>query len=270
MKVNTASFMPIPRSRFAVGSFLAVALFVQCLLGIAPALGEGELRLRQGGIVDLSPGSIVEGSASHGGLQPDYLLDLEHPALQPLLERAREIGASKLSYWEKIDSVQHFIRSEVLPNRNYDYGPYRALMARYRRLGKSVPIGEYARIQAGVCRESALLTHFALKAAGISNMLGYFQIRQETHVQDHVLCLVRSEKDIWVVDTYNANFNGYRLKDLLQGRTIQASRLAEAAPGNRRQILGLLEYPLFSIPVGTTQRPHCREVYALLDSLSSR
>lgn len=243
--------------RSRLWAFVLLFLLTHAALGAAPE-GSGEYRQASPGLVDLVPGAIVEGSAKYGGLQPDYLLDPSHPNLKPLMDFSASLAQTPMEFWGKVELIQNYIKNFVLVERSYTTPAYLNLMAKYRRLNKPVPIGEYAAIRAGVCREHALITHFALKAAGIENFYGYYQVEQNGHVEDHAFSVVKYRGEARVIDTYNANFNGYRLEALLRGNRLGASKLEWELSETRRRIVALKPYPRFWIPKGTKMRPACK------------
>jgi len=242
----------------------AIALFFFAFVALgAPPPGPKKYLEASPGLIDLAPGTIIEGSVEHGGLQPDYLIDLSNPALQRVLDHAEQVGQSHMEFWDKIESIQTFIRG-MLPNRSYDGAAYLKLMEKYRRLGKPVPLGEYAAIRSGVCREYAMLTHFALKAAGIENFYGYYQVDQNGRVEDHAFTVVRYKNEAWVIDTYNNNFNGYRLEALLRGNRLGASKLEWEPSETRRRVLKLHNHPRYWVPEGADWTPPCKVLIKIL------
>ncbi|MBI4424903.1 MAG: hypothetical protein HY554_14320 [Elusimicrobia bacterium] len=222
----------------------------------------------RGGMADIPPGSHVEGSLRAGGTQPDYVVDLDSPEFQPLLRFARGQRDSRASYWEKIRLLLDYIRGQVLVGRDYHEPRYVELVARYRGLEQDVPLSRYIGVSAGVCREYALITHLALKAAGIPNRHVYALIHHAKNgsylLEDHGFTVVRHDGEEWVVDAYFDSFNGYRLSDLRGpdgiGPNSPYAPIARQVPDFRR-IVQINDYPTVWIPsarpraAGTLSRP---------------
>ena len=196
--------------------------------------------------------TVVEGSRKGGGLQPDFLIDHADPALRDrLLVPARAIGAKKLDDWAKLRELQALVRS-ALPGDGYREGPEKERYERFiaQAAGKaSVSLGDYIRLGIGVCRETALLTVVALRAAGYKARFAYFKVFKDDGEfdQDHALALVEVGGTTYVLDSYawlSRYYNGHRLADLLQppadGRYPLAGPLAAdngSDPGRWRVVL---------------------------------
>lgn len=199
--------------------------------------------------VDLVHGALLEGSVTHGGLQPHYLIDLKDRRLKPLLNKSRKIGQTAKTDWDKIGQVVKTVK-RALPNGEYDNPVYLNLLSKYRESGKPIPIGEYLKNRVGVCRENAIATHLALKAAGVESRYLYVKAQQGQDREDHAVVVVKQGGETWVVDSYNSNFNGYRLKDILKPGGIRegdpiapfADRDAGDA-GLKRRFVNIHTYP---------------------------
>jgi O-acetyl-ADP-ribose deacetylase (regulator of RNase III) len=188
--------------------------------------------------------TLIEGSKSGGGSQADFLVDHADPVLRErVLLAARAIGASKRDDWTKLRALQTLVRS-VIPrdgwrdNRgNKAYDNFVAATA-----GRAwVTLGDYVRLGIGVCRENALLTVVALRAAGYKARYAYFKVYKAdgTVDSDHALALVDVDGTTYVLDSYarlGRYFNGHRLADLLQapadGQYPLASPLASGNADN--------------------------------------
>lgn len=219
-----------------------------------------------GGMTDIQDGAYVEGSARHGGIQPDYQIDLQAEPLKSLLKESAEIGKLPVGYWDKVGMVVDLLRSTMM-YRDY-YNPYyRRLLKRYRDSNRDIPLNEYVACGAGVCREHALLLHFALKSAGIQNKHAYASIYRASRSEgwsineDHAFLVVRHQGVDWVVDSYYRGFNGFRLQDLMSRYGISKSSvttpIADPMPGIRR-IVAINSFPRIYNP-----RPVVRSCRAL-------
>ena len=63
-------------------------------------------RQKAGGAVELHHGTVIEGSVDHGGIQPNYVVDLHHPKLKTMLEKARALRDNdSLKFQDKISLV---------------------------------------------------------------------------------------------------------------------------------------------------------------------
>ena len=233
---------------------LLMAFFIFGLPQSAMALpGDiAKFEIVEGGLSDIRDGATVEGSTRTGGAQPDYTIDLHAEPLRSLMARAEEIGKSNLAFWNKVESVVQLVSPGFFNYFDYNNPFYRRLMKRFRDEGRDVPLSQYGVCSAGVCREYALVLHFALKAAGISNLHGYAEIYRASRyhnfeiTEDHAFTVVQHEGEDWVVDSYYWGFNGYRLKDLLSPEGITEhsphAPFAVEKPGTRR-ILKINSFP---------------------------
>ena len=206
----------------------------------------------QGGLTNILPGAIVEGSVASGGLQPDYVIDVNEEPLKSLLTKAENIGKLETAYWDKVWMVVDLVQTDFFRYTNYKNPYYRRLLKKYRDLQKDVPLSEYVACKGGVCREHALALHFALKRAGIPNLHAYAKIQRVNEaggndvVEDHAFTVVKHEGVDWVVDAYYWGFNGFRLQDLTKpgGLTDKPlfAPIAQAGPGHR-EILQINSFP---------------------------
>lgn len=171
--------------------------------------------------LNLSAGAILEGSSRHGGLQPDYLIDIDNPVFDGLREFVRGLVTKQdMSYWTKVSSVTQYIQSEMLYRRDYDDETYQKLIAHYRLLNIPIPLSEYVKAHSGVCRENAIILHFALEWMGIENRFLYVHVNEvlESRVneEDHAVVVVMVDGELRVVDSYHFfTYTGFRLQDLL-------------------------------------------------------
>ncbi len=242
-------FISCPRFVFRTACCAALLAFCRVPLCAEPVT-PGEYTEFKGGMVELEPGSIIEGSTNYGGIQPDYVLDTWSPQWRPLLDYAREVGRSTETYWGKIDLLLDYVSNRVLPGFDYNNTAYRRLAEEYRLRNENVPLSRYIGIKAGVCRESAFFMHVMLKTAGIANKLTYVRIESSERVEDHTFLVVRRDGEDWVIDSYMENYNGHRLKDLLKPGGPQINDpVAPMRPSRRyRRVLGISEYPKYWIP----------------------
>lgn len=213
--------------------------------------------LIRGGLTDIKDGAFVEGSVKKGGIQPDYFIDLNQEPLKSVMTSAKKIGRSRLAYWDKVGMIVDLVRSDVFKYTDYHNPYYRRLLKKYRHAGSDIPLHEYGVCGAGVCREHALVLHFALKAAGIENLHAYASIYRASKwgnfeiYEDHAFTIVNYKNTEWVVDAYYRGFNGFRLTDLksAQGITEHSPHapIADPAPGTRR-ILEINNFPIIYNP----------------------
>lgn len=183
-----------------------------------------DYNIQSGQMLDIENGAHVEGSINHGGLQPDYVIDMNSPAMQAVLGYAAEVGQSELPYWKQVKQIKDFIRDEVLVRKAYANPTYRRLMKKYRDLGSNIPLSAYIECKAGVCRENGMLLHLALKAAGIPSHYVYAKVTQGTgrdqRTEGHGFAVVEHDGRSWVVDSYNRDFNGAALDELMSHRGV--------------------------------------------------
>jgi hypothetical protein len=226
-----------------------------------------------GFFADIPDHSVVEGSLKTGGTQPDYIIDTNAPELQPLLKYARQIKSQKLDYWVKINKIIKFIYKKTLTKFDYNDKSYQDLIKSYKSASKDIPISRYASCSAGVCRENAILTHLALKEAGIPKKHVYAQIQRISKseavdvIEDHAFTVVEHKGKKWVVDSYYWGFNGYLLDDLLRPEGITKdslkSPIAYVAPGFRR-IIKINSFPEIYVPKKTPielEKSNCSNLF---------
>ena len=196
--------------------------------------------------------TIVEGSKGSGGGQTDFLIDYSDLDLRRgVLEPARAIGAKKADDWAKFQKLQALVH-RALPRDGWREGgndpEYAAFLARTKGAAR-VSLGEYIRLGIGVCRENALLTVVALRAAGYKARYAYFKAFKAdgSFDQDHAVAIVELGGTTYVLDSYRLlgrYYNGHRLADLLQppanGKYVEAGPLAAenaSDPGGWKLVL---------------------------------
>jgi hypothetical protein len=208
--------------------------------------------------VRLNHGSVVEGSVDFGGLQPNYVVDLKHPRLQQLLAAARALDRPGATLEEKVNGVVALVQ-KTLTEGAYDAPAYLKLLAEHRSQRVNITLGDYLVSGAGVCRENALLTHLALLEAGLESEYLYCRAGQGGRVEDHAVALVVApDGRKVVVDSYNRNFHGFALDDLLRPGGSQSTdrRLAGGrAPSLFGCTLSVADHPVYWIPVRALRAP---------------
>lgn len=201
---------------------------------------------------DINNGDVVEGSVGYGGLQPNYIIDLNDEKFADFIYQSKQIGNSQLPFWDKINALKYLVRGGTFRYYNY-YNPYyQKLIKSYRLKKQNIPLSAYFSCQAGVCREYALFFHLALKTAGIKNSYTYAKIYRFNpyenieHIEDHAFNVIKHKGEYWVVDAYYWGFNGFLLRDLLSKHGINKrsvySPIAEAVPDERR-IIEIYDFP---------------------------
>lgn len=186
--------------------------------------------------------AVLEGSVSFGGIQPDYIIDKSHPELAVLWEFSRQ--KRNLPVEQRINAIVRFIREEILPGRDYLDPRYLSTLSKYRQAGREISIGEYASTKAGVCREYALLTHLALKEAGIPNRYVYAKVNTDGLIEDHAFTVVRHNGKLVSVDSYELDYSGRLLEDLTGPKGIRTgSYLAPwGRPVSNNRTVAVLEF----------------------------
>ncbi|OFZ83026.1 MAG: hypothetical protein A2583_13270 [Bdellovibrionales bacterium RIFOXYD1_FULL_53_11] len=212
--------------------------------------------VQEGGFIDIPYGSIVQGSIEHSGIQPNYVINPPSDAeLEKFLERARKLNKQKIPLWEKVEKVLGIVR-RAMPRKDYKDPRYLALLEKYRRTNRPVPLGEYLKIRAGVCREYALLTHLALKEAGIDNKFVYAFVERPLITraeygltaltrEDHAFTVIKDNKQLWIVDSYSPYFNRQSYTGLRNGISIynKHAPAQDALPGFRK-IIKVRKFPV--------------------------
>lgn len=211
--------------------------------------------------VPVEDGTLVEGSWSVGGKQPDFLVDYRDESLRrSVVEPARAIGAGPGSTWEKIRALQELVRSVVPNDGHRDPGYIAHNASLLAKLDRVASLGEYVDLRAGVCRENALLTTIALREAGFDARFGYFKVLERKRFApdeafgDHAVALLEVDGVTYVIDTFepfgkllngsspggpgpaSAALRRLRRSEPARGRKCRLPRalppLAERLPGN--------------------------------------
>jgi hypothetical protein len=209
-----------------------------------------------GGMVDIPPGSFVEGSEIGGGIQPDYFLDIESKAFREMSHEALAIADKKMPFWQTVDEIARYV-AQKLPGKEYTNEDYRRILAEHHQ--GNIPLSKYISCGVGVCREHALILHFLLKEAGIKNFHVYAQIQhgenfreaQHHKLEDHAFVVVKHKGKIWTIDPYNWGFHGFELKGLFtEGTPASPARapIASEETHYRRRIVQINEFPRVWVP----------------------
>lgn len=230
-----------------------------------------QYKVFNGGLVDIPNGSYVQGSADHGGIQPDYQIDYNSPEFDSLKEYARLLKEKNYPLFKKVEWLQHFINQEVIRNKSYNDPKYIDLVTRYRRQRLNIPLSQYRICSSGVCREHALVFHMALKEAGIENFHVYAKVFQGDRIEDHAFNVIRHEGEDWVVDCYNRYFNGFRLKDLMDGNNTNVKSAIESVRNvdPNRGIVKINDFPKIYVPKNAEYKKYPRGILSCLKLLSS-
>ncbi len=164
---------------------------------------------------------------------------------------------------EKIRQITSFVQQKVLPNGAYDDPGYLKVLEKYRNAGKDIPISAYIDCRAGVCRENALVMHYALKKAGVENLYVYAKVQLKIFrgknvvrdaTEDHAFTIVKIKGENFIVDSYNSNFHGFSF-DQLQSPNLTPSTIlrtasfAENNPDVFRRVIMINHYPVVFQPV---------------------
>ncbi len=191
-----------------------------------------------GGMYNIRNGARVEGSIKQEGAQPHFVTDFHtSPKLAPLRDFARGLKEANVPQEEKIGRIVEFIQRKALVGKSYGDRKYNQLLAQYRNAGKDIPLSAYMDCKAGVCRENALYTHFALKEAGVDNLYVYANVKQRNRIlgralteqnEDHAFVIVKHKGDDYIVDSYNENFHGYSFSQLKDPALTPSTKLKRA------------------------------------------
>lgn len=207
---------------------------------------------------ELIDGAIIEGSSKYGGIQPDYRISLHSQEMQTYLHQAKQLGTQNLPLGDLINKV-NMLTQETLPKRSYYGLSYRLYLKESREQNSPVSLDGYINRGCGVCRESAILNHFALKSAGLSPKLVYVKISRtffgKEILEDHAINLINFNGEDIVVDAYFVPFNGQKYSALIENEGINYSTGINGAYINSSgsevaKIIGILPYPKLYLPVG--------------------
>lgn len=207
--------------------------------------------------VRLNHGAVIEGSVDFGGLQPNYVIDLQHPRLAALLAAAR--GLRGKDWADRVQGVVALVQ-KTLTEGAYDAPSYLKLLSEHRNQRINITLGDYLMGGAGVCRENALLTHLALLEANVDSEYLYCQAAQGGRAEDHAVALAVDDAGRkFVVDSYNRNFHGFLLDDTLKpgGTAARDKRLpgATSSPSMYGCTLAVAHYPTYWVPVRALAAP---------------
>jgi hypothetical protein len=218
--------------------------------------------------------SHVDGSSRYGGTQPDYVISDRDPYLMEFfkyVEHEVELNKAK-TLPAVVKVVKAIIREKVFLHREYNNPLYTELNKIYVKSGARVPVGEYIKISAGVCREHALLLHLALNHLSIPNFFSYARVKNFGIIEDHAFVVVNFEGKSWIADAYNDAFDGRLLSDAKNNRfTNPMSQLAPWANRFARKskylyknyIQYFLNFPLISRLSDDPEKgaAQCREAF---------
>lgn len=202
----------------------------------------------------LTDGTIVRGNLRFGGLQPDYLLNLDHPKLQALLQDAELL--KDLPDAEKMERVKNLVH-KALPKRAYRSLAYRRLLRQHRKQETPIELGAYLEKKAGVCREHALITHFALQRAGFNPVFRYIEIwrrarlRNKLVVEDHAINTIQFNGQTVVIDSYFPQFHGKTYEQLFRAAPSTPSK--RNVSGANETTFGVIKehsFPKRLVPTG--------------------
>lgn len=164
--------------------------------------------------IKLIHGTKIEGSSGHGGLQPDYLIDIDSLPMQEFLSGVRNRLDRKLPFWDQINQIASYSRAAT-PKWEYRNPDYLHLVESYRTQNLNIPLSKYLDGKCGVCRENAMLTHLALEEAGFDSYYVYGRLLEYgKYVEDHAMVVVKYNGELWTVDSRAGHYSGRRLSDL--------------------------------------------------------
>lgn len=220
--------------------WLFLLLFLFSFLVFAGPKDPRQYTVQYGGLIDLNTKSIVEGSVSNGGLQPDYIIDFSSEAFKPAREYAKSVAG--LPLWEKIQAIQKYVRTGMLTDGSYTGPKYLAKMAEYKTGALDIPLSEYPSCNSGVCRENGMISHLLMKEAGIPNFYIYTksfeQLGEKIKTEGHGFVVLEIDGEFWTADSYNKNFNRHKLKDLLSSEGVANQS------GGISKVLQISEHPV--------------------------
>lgn len=238
----------------------AKVFLVSCMIGMmglssfaAPQNPDAYDRVSGSYLNTLPDGSIVQGSADFGGIQPDYIIDFEKDHFSELRESiARVRNDSRIDLLSKVFLIQKAV-SSVLEKKLYTDKSNYLLALMYKDDRKDIPLSEYIRYRTGVCREHALILQKALSEAGVENHFVYAKIERETAsrervIEDHAFNTIKYQDKEWVIDAYFSGFNGYLFEDLLAGKSNPEQLSGFSHYRGQRRIIHLNSYPVVWIP----------------------
>jgi hypothetical protein len=210
---------------------------------------------------EITDGSLIEGSARQGGVQPDYRISLQGPRIKAFLKAAAQIREQGLSVPDTIAAVNQLTRSR-LSRTSYTGWSYLRLVNRFKSKKMPIDLESYFDSKCGVCRENALVNHFALKAAGLAPQFSYVRISRtesgRSIVEDHAINLVKIDGESFVVDAYFLPFNGHKLSDLktevgVNFGLLFGSPIVDQNGSETARIIATLPYPRLFVPTSTKE-----------------
>ncbi len=202
--------------------FVLISLLSSLFLLVGSATYSAGEQLSPKQLRKIPPGAVVEGSARKGGIQPDYLIDVDSPEFGPLWSFCKKLkGDTQKNTPQKVALILTEVRKIFANHHQYDDPVYRNLIKQYRDKGEAIPLSKYVVCGAGVCRENALIMHFALEKAGIPNHHVYLDIVERYAdgrllTGDHGFVVFEYNKERWIADSYFKHYNGYSFDELLE------------------------------------------------------
>lgn len=193
-------------------------LFCLCQSSLAQEFSNFNLAFR-GGKVTIPENAIVEGSLGSGGMQPNYVFDVESDLFNDLKREVDDIKKRIPRQWDVIKAIVQLVQHKVFKYYDYNDPVYLEAMRNSRNDDNTINLSEYIKINAGTCREHALLTHFLLNYAGVPNKYVYGRVQHGEdiiRVEDHAFNVIVVDGQEWIVDSFSNSFNGFLLNDLMR------------------------------------------------------
>lgn len=245
--------------------FLALILANISRTGLAAPADRGAYIQTLGSYIKLIPeGSVVQGSAAFGGIQPDYVIDFESSEFDNLRSYVDRVKLDpKLNLIKQVFLIRNAV-SSLLEKKLYSDKSNYLLAQMYKEDGQDIPLSEYSRYRTGVCREHALILHQALVRLGVDSHFVYAKIKRETAeremiTEDHGFVTIKYNNKEWVIDAYFSAFHGFSMEDLVSGASRPARLVGVPEHSGFRQILHINDYPKIWIPK-STRALRCKQV----------
>ncbi len=245
---------------------LATIALLLSLNTIAAPTNTKDFTEHQASYISFIPeGSVIQGSAAYGGIQPDYLINFTDVKFKTLRDYLDQIKANTaLTFLKKVELTKRAV-SSLLKKKSYDELSNSLLALQYKEDGQDIPLSEYAHHSTGVCREHALILHKALNWIGVENHYVYAKISREISdveiTEDHAFNTIHFENQDWIIDSYYRGFDGFLYSDIVAGVGRPRSLPGTPEYKSQRSIIRINNYPLAWLPKRTGLQRSCAQIF---------
>lgn len=154
------------------------------------------------GFFQLQNGTVIEGSRDFGGKTPDFVVDWDDSAFDPLRKFARDLKARNASASSIADELRKYIRQNVF-TANSNSASYQIAL-KLTGFDGAVPLSVFVGRKAASCRENSYVMHLAMTEAGVTNRVVYSRIDEVVeNANDHSFVTYLNGKVLTIADGTN-------------------------------------------------------------------